>query len=328
VTRPAPSRAAIAGGEELQAGPRADGRARALPLFDLGEVTAIPGWLGKRLLLSLFTTRQQIFFARGYGWLASRLWERPGRTEKDIELILGAGMTPSQRRQIARSHVQYRMQRHVMQYCQDYRVLAPQVSGLEHLDAALAQGKGALVVGPHFGYYEFASRGLQQLGYACRSVVSSGFRHEAQKSRFGRLVHQMIMRLPQPYRGTDRDIVVSDGALAILRALQRNEVVFITLDSPVSDPVTIDVLGVKLQVAGGPMRLSRMSGAPMLTGFFAPSQDGSHIEALIGSPLLLNDSSDAMQAAFDEYGRRYAEAILRFPHAMRWKILRNAKRRG
>jgi hypothetical protein len=58
----------------------------------------------------------------------------------------------------------------------------------------------------------------------------------------------------------------------------------------------IEVLGISLQVAAGPARLSRMSGPPMLTGFFAPSADGRQIEALIGAPLPLAEDSDVIHA--------------------------------
>jgi lauroyl/myristoyl acyltransferase len=310
----------------LPAGGRADSAVKELPLFDAKELLAVPSWLGRRFLLSFVPIRWQISLARGYGWLAARLWARPARTQRDIELVAGGRFTAKERRRIAMSHVQFRTERHVMHYCQDYRVLTPEVSGLEYLDAALTGGRGALIVGPHFGYYEFAERGLQQLGYPCRAVVSVGFRRKGRKSKLGEFIYQKLLRLPETYRGTDRDIVASDGALPILRALRRNEVVFITADFPMPDNVKIEVLGVHLQVAAGPARLSRMSGAPILTGFFAPSGDGGRIEALIGAPLPLPDNGDP-QAAYDEYGRRYADAILRFPHAMRWKILRNAKKR-
>ena len=88
----------------LPAGGRADGAVKELPLFDAKELLAVPSWLGRRFLLSFVPIRWQISLARGYGWLAARLWARPARTQRDIELVAGGRFTAKERRRIAMSH--------------------------------------------------------------------------------------------------------------------------------------------------------------------------------------------------------------------------------
>jgi KDO2-lipid IV(A) lauroyltransferase len=270
----------------------------------------------------LLSTRQLLQAAKALGWVQARVWGRPWRVERDINRVLGERFSANQRRAIARHSVEYRLQRRVAQFWpnrKDFCDPPSVVEGLQHLNAALALGRGVILTGPHFGYYDLAAAALACIGYPARTVVGNRSIGHDQKSRLGELIYTRLLQLPSPYRSGRGDIVAAGGAHAILHALQANEVVCTAIDAVARRSEAVQVFGVPVEFALEPARLSRMTGAPVLSGFFIDDGDSRLMRLEIGEPLPLQDDGGG---AFSELARRYEQAILRHPHIMRWKVFR------
>ncbi len=132
-----------------------------------------------------------------------------------------------------------------------------QAEGLERLDAALAQGKGVILVTAHFGNWERMANYLVLKGYKL-SVVA----RDANDPEMNALVTDL--------RNASGVEVISRGNAArqILTKLKRNEAVGILPDQN-SDEVFVPFFGVPCGTVQGPAVLSLRSGAPILPMYCA-----------------------------------------------------------
>ncbi|MGN6756797.1 MAG: lysophospholipid acyltransferase family protein [Thermomicrobiales bacterium] len=132
------------------------------------------------------------------------------------------------------------------------------VIGFEHLDAALTQGHGAIVIVPHFGNWDNAGGLLAARGYPTVTVVD-------------RFSPPELDRLVQATRErTGLGIIPPDkGSLRkILQTLRRGQVVGILPDGPQPDGgVEVSFFGQPAWLPAGPARFALRARAPLLFGY-------------------------------------------------------------
>jgi KDO2-lipid IV(A) lauroyltransferase len=138
--------------------------------------------------------------------------------------------------------------------------------GTGHLDAALAAGKGAILISAHYGNWELAAARLAAAGYPLRVIVRSaddaGAEALLQRVRTG-AGYQVISR--------------KDGTREALAALRRNEVLVVLLDQNTSQAeVFVQFFGRPAATASGPAVLARRTGARLVPGFIRRLPDGTH----------------------------------------------------
>ena len=129
------------------------------------------------------------------------------------------------------------------------------VGGMEHLDGALAGGRGAILALPHLGGWDFAGAWLVRRGYRLTVVVETVEPPEllawftALRSRMGLTV-----------------IPLGPGAgQAVMRALRANEVVALLCDRDIGGGgVEVDFFGERTTLPAGPATLSLRTGAAVL----------------------------------------------------------------
>ena len=130
------------------------------------------------------------------------------------------------------------------------------------LDSALAEGRGCVVVSPHFGPFEYTAAVLAEEGYQPAVVV-----RESYDPALNRLVdaHRHARGVTVIHRGR------SNAARAVIRALREQRVVGILPDIPGRFPTRIvpllDAFG---PLAVGPEYLSASTGAPVLAVWLEP----------------------------------------------------------
>ena len=97
--------------------------------------------------------------------------------------------------------------------------------GFEHIDAALARGRGAIIVTPHFGNWDLAGGLVGARGYP---IIAPADRFEPPA------VDALVRVTPRPHRpGT---LPLDQGSLrGIFTALRRNQIVAILFDRPQRD---------------------------------------------------------------------------------------------
>jgi lauroyl/myristoyl acyltransferase len=131
----------------------------------------------------------------------------------------------------------------------------------ETFAAALAEGRGLIVVTGHFGSWEVATRGLGPFGRRVNMVTA----HELNASAQG-FVHAQRTRF-------ESGIIYSDGSpfagLTILQALRRGEIVGMQIDpwGPLPGSYAVEFCGRSASFQLGPFTIARVARAPLIVVF-------------------------------------------------------------
>ncbi len=132
------------------------------------------------------------------------------------------------------------------------------IGGFEHVDAALALGRGLVVISPHFGNWDLAGGLVAARGYRFASLADAFAQPEVDA-----LVCSMRERLGMGV------IPLDNGSLRrILRLLRSNHVVAFVGDRPQPEGGTpVQFFGAQARLPGGPARFALRSGAPLIFGY-------------------------------------------------------------
>src|SRR5690606_30651149 len=141
------------------------------------------------------------------------------------------------------------------------------LEGTEHLRAALAEGRGAILLGTHAGNGVLLAVRLAAEGWPMSVVY-----------RQARMMPPEFWEQGFARYGVE-GILANEGLRAYARmrdAVRRGRIVFITLDQGVKHAhsgVPVRFLGKDMGMAAGPAQLARHTGAPLLP-VFAAGYDG------------------------------------------------------
>ena len=131
--------------------------------------------------------------------------------------------------------------------------------GLEHIDAALAAGKGCIVSSAHLSNWELGAAGLSIMGGKTMTVSVAMHRYGRINDLFMRERESMGLRVAD---------MEKDAARQMLRALRRNEMVGAMGDrDPTQQGVMVEFFGRPCRFPQGPARLSLSTGAPVIPAF-------------------------------------------------------------
>jgi KDO2-lipid IV(A) lauroyltransferase len=179
------------------------------------------------------------------------------------------------------------------------------VVGLEHLRAALAKGRGAIMIGGHFTTIEIATRILG-------TVVPLNVVYRLPKNEL--LAHTMFTsfsRHGNPIPHTD--------IRSMVRALKRNEVVWYAPDQSYRNKgaAMVNFFGIPAATTTATSRLARISGAAVLTYFPERLPGCQGYRVVIGAAL--EDFPGADPTCDVERFHRLLEAqILKIPEQYLW----------
>lgn len=152
--------------------------------------------------------------------------------------------------------------------------------GGEHLDRALAAGRGAVMVTGHFGNFELMGAVAARrwpLDVVVQPLANPG-------------VETMIAATREA--AGVRAIPAATGLRRILAALRANRLVAIVADQDARRRgVFVPFLGRPASTAVGPARLALATGAPLITGFVHRRPDGRH-EIEMDEPVPVPEASD------------------------------------
>ncbi len=156
--------------------------------------------------------------------------------------------------------------------------------GREHLDAALARGRGVILLTAHLGNWEMVGARIAADGYPLNVI--------ARAQRDDRLTDYVRKtREVAGMRVLHREVAVGRS----LRALRRNELVGILLDQNAGqDGVFVDFFGRLASTAPGAAAFALQTDAAVLPTFGWRISDNSHI-VQIGPPLSLLRTGDRDQ---------------------------------
>jgi KDO2-lipid IV(A) lauroyltransferase len=137
--------------------------------------------------------------------------------------------------------------------------------GLEHVDAALAHGRGLIIVTSHLGPYELGGAWLATFGYGVLAVVED-------------LDADVLAALATFRAATGMRLVTMREAVPqALRALRDNQIVLLVADRAIgaADAAELPFAGGTRPIPTGPAQLALRSGSPLLVAHIARHPDGS-----------------------------------------------------
>jgi KDO2-lipid IV(A) lauroyltransferase len=198
-------------------------------------------------------------FGELYYWVARR---HSRYADNNIRVVLGEKKVNRRVRLVAR-----RSFRNYVKYMVDFLRLphidVDQINskvvgvGWDHIAEALAAGKGAMLITPHFGNWDTAAALMPVHGYQVSTVAKDFEPPELNELIQGarRAQGLTIYSLKDSFRG-------------LYTTLKNNGLVVLLLDSPLqSEGVVVDFFGSKARLASGPATLALRTGAKVLLGY-------------------------------------------------------------
>jgi Kdo2-lipid IVA lauroyltransferase/acyltransferase len=179
------------------------------------------------------------------------------------------------------------------------------IQGLHHLHAALAKGRGAILVGAHFTTLEISTRILG-------TVVPLNVVYRPSKNAL--LTHTMytsFCRNGYP--------IAYDDIRAMIRALRKNEAVWYAPDQSYRNKgaVMAKFFGIPAASNTGTSRLARISGAAVMTYFGERLPGNAGYRVVIGAPLENFPGPDPT-ADVERYHQLLEAEIRRIPEQYLW----------
>lgn len=147
------------------------------------------------------------------------------------------------------------------------------VEGIEHLETALAKGRGVVCVTAHLGNWELFARKIVLQGYKINVIA-----RDSDDPTMTGVANEM--RQNAGYRVLPRD----GSALPALRCLRRNELLGILPDQNTYSGIFVDFFGRPAATAPGPAVLALKAGAPIICGF-ARRMEGGRFKAVLYPPI-------------------------------------------
>ncbi|MGQ0619021.1 MAG: lysophospholipid acyltransferase family protein [Panacagrimonas sp.] len=194
---------------------------------------------------------------------------------------------------------------------QDERMLAAhcEVQGLEHVQAALAGGRGAILLGTHSGNGLLLAVRLAGSGLPVSVVY-----------RQSRMMSEDLFEHGLALYGIE-PICANAGIKAygrMLGALRQNRVVFLMLDQGVKaaqDGVLVRFLGKDMPMPAGPAQLARHSRAPVLPVATAAADPVWRFDI---EPPVLRVTGASLESDLETLLRVSERQVLRYPQLWSW----------
>ncbi|MBC7289260.1 MAG: lysophospholipid acyltransferase family protein [Armatimonadetes bacterium] len=281
-------------------------------------------WIAGALALLLFRVIVRLS-PNGLKKLARFLWRIAWpvsfsvkrKSRRNLELCLGSELGLREREQLLRRATYNWLYGGLLTWrlanmsAEEIRQLVD-ISGREHLDAALSKRRGVIAIGAHVGPFTLIGARLAVDGYSYGVVVRI-----ASDPRIERVMASIRERLGVScfYRGTQ--------TLAMVRALQRGSIVHLFLDQHVSvNGVVVEFFGHPAPTYPGAAVLARRLNCPVLPIFLVPQPEGPAPYVVeIGPEYDLQWTDDAeadILHATELFSRSIEEVIRRFPDQWIW----------
>ena len=202
--------------------------------------------------------------------------------------------------------------------CRGHARPVAEAIGAEHLDAALARGRGVLMATAHLGSFESGIEALRKVAPRVHVV----FRRWNELPDFERLRQYHRTRL-----GVS-EIAIEDGLKAwdqARRALEAGEIVLMQADRvmPGQRGAPVEFLGGHVLAPIGPVKMARMTGAPIVP-VFAPRCGlfGRRVRIIMEAPIDPPASPDEDRPALEQLMALIARRVVATPE--QWLMLHAA----
>jgi lauroyl/myristoyl acyltransferase len=189
------------------------------------------------------------------------------------------------------------------------------LEGREHLDAAVAAGRGTIFASPHLGNWDAGGAWLAASGYPATAVVER-LRPAELYERFAAYRRGLGLEL----------LPLDDGSetmRGVLRALRAGRVVGLVCDRDLTGGgLPVRLFGAATVMPGGPASLALRTGATLLPCAVYQDRRRGHWHAVIRPPLRPEPSGDSradVQALTQRLADEFERLIARAPD--QWHVL-------
>ena len=255
-------------------------------------------------------------------WLFRRQAGKRTEVARNLRLVLGNELSPAAAQQVTREW--FRLAscetvdvKRLRRRARPLRRLV-EIRGREHLEAALAAGKGAILCTGHFGSHASGFSVLHASGFPVTTIGRWWYKYEAGLSSAERRLWELYLRPVRRHRQRP-NIEPWPGrpevAALAAAALRANEVVTISIDAPPLDSdraraVEVPFLGRRAGLLPGAVALAQVTGAPLLMGFVYRAADYRHQVLEISAPVPVEGET---ATAFGRCAAEVSAAIRRSP---------------
>jgi KDO2-lipid IV(A) lauroyltransferase len=301
--------------------PLAEDATCGVPLLPLSGFLAPrwwPVWVGYGFvwLLSLLPWSWRTLIARGLGALAYPLGGKARRVTLVNLRLAYPSRSAAERGRIARRHFQSLM----YSLCEaglvwfdhsDRLARLTRVAGQEHLDAALAAGRGVLLLGAHFTTNEIAAAALPATGHRFDVMY---------KPSNNQLLNQLILRARIRRGGR---LIPSERFVEMLKVLKRGGIVLYAPDQRFdgAGSITVPLFGVPAMSNPGTTFVARATRCAVLPFIPRRLDDGSGYVMTICPELADFPSGDAV-ADVARYHALIEAAVHDAPEQYLWSYKR------
>ncbi|HXL78982.1 MAG TPA: hypothetical protein VN985_10115 [Candidatus Eisenbacteria bacterium] len=174
------------------------------------------------------------------------------------------------------------------------------MDGREHLDAALARGRGVIMAVPHMGSWDMAGAYGGAIGYPIAAVTE----------KFPGSLNDAVLRTRQRF-GMNVIMLGRSAIRAITKALGANHVVALLCDLEQGPGVDVRFFGRHAIVPGGPAALALKTGAALMPACqysVAPGRNHIHLE-----PALAVSKGDTKERLMQRVIERFEDFIEQRP---------------
>ena len=276
-----------------------------------------PVWIGYfliRLLAGLPAGLQRLL-AVGMGRIAWLVARRERRTTLINLRLVYPHWTEAQRRIMGRRHFEslaYGVFETGLVWFGDEQRLAriSRLEGREHLDAAVARGKGVLLLGGHFTTNEIAAATLPQSGHPV-SIM-----YKAPKNA---LVHALAIRRRS---GRGGQMIPADRLVDMVQALKKGAIVLYAPDQRYDqrDAITVPLLGVPALSNPGAPVVARYTGCTVLPYVPLRLAGGSYVMTI--GAALDNFPSGDVSGDVGRFFQLLEAAVAKAPEQYLWSYKR------
>lgn len=277
-----------------------------------------PAWVGFGLmrLLHVLPSTLQRALARALGRLAWLVARRERRTTLTNLRLTHPTWTEAKRRELGRQHFVSlafgAFETGLVWFGRGTHLAAmTRIDGREHLDAAVARGKGVMLLGGHFTTNEIAAAVLPQTGHPVSIMY---------KPPKNALVHALSRRYRSGLGGT---MIPADRLIDMISALKKGDVVLYAPDQryDLRDRLTVPLFGVPALSNPGAPVVAKYTGCAVLPYFPRRSADGTQYVMSIGAPLEPFPSGD-VAADVSRYFAALEAAVAFAPEQYLWSYKR------
>jgi len=190
------------------------------------------------------------------------------------------------------------------------------IEGKEHLDSALARGRGVLLFQAHFGAFQMTMPAIGYSGYTMNQIsASAAVWKEGNASAAGNRTIDIKARYE--YTLPVRHISVTSSLRPVFRALERNEIVGITVDGGGGKKIVpLRFLGRNSFFQTGAADLAISTGAAIVPAFIT-TEPGLRHRLVLHAPIAVDEGRGKEEnrlAVLREFASLLESHVLRHPH--------------